>query len=175
MQLLQTKIENCRFITKWHKGSLEMVSMASLSLVKVEIGEVARGVLWESHLLVIVDDPATFFLDVTYIVTNHCWGSHMADESHQFVFWNRKCFVWFTKFTLKKNALILIEWKTPKPDFLIPSLLDTYCSSLWHILVRYLLPFPVWHLLHSPVEHLMPLFKDFTALPSGTLTDTYWP
>ena len=56
-----------------------------LPLVEVQVSHLSRGCLGNGHLGVVVDDPASFLLDVAHVVTARRRGSHVTDKPNEAV------------------------------------------------------------------------------------------
>ena len=109
-----TRISLKTWTASWHRARPDSTRLHSL--VKVEIGQIFRGLLRQGHLLVIVDHPLAIPQDVAHIVAHVRWRPHVADERYQFVFWEVKkkrdmvsCYIKINKIKVMERKKRL-EW-----------------------------------------------------------------
>lgn len=75
------------------------------SLIKVYVAKVHRWVDWLGHFVIIVYNPLTIFLNMTYIMSHKYWRTHVADECTQFISASK------IKFLLKTAPLKSVSYK----------------------------------------------------------------
>lgn len=68
-------------------ASINRARSRVFTFVQVQIPQGLGRLLRERHLVVVVDHPPPFPLDVADIVANHRRGPHVRNKSGQFVFW----------------------------------------------------------------------------------------